>query len=426
MAIRGVLDALYGQVTFDDGLAALVSTPIVQRLRHVRLSNIDSLNMPGISNLSRFEHALGVAHLAANLGVSKKLAKFEHDAICAAALLHDWAITAFGHLVEEAYQFAGSKFDHEKQLRKILAGEAEEEIGSVNRQILHGRETKLSDWAKKVVGKSDADAFLEKIIDYASGDGLYGKIISSDIDIDNVDNIYRIAHHAGLPCDKGVPLRLAQGIVDVDRANGEPIFQKNVERDIVSWVSTRTNVYSHLMPAEYDFAGKLMMLSAAVAAVKSGQFRATDWSKTDYQFISDLLGSEVKLVSETVQRWLTGELWDISPLYWFEGKRPDFPTFLAFSGELEAQLGQPFFSYGIKDKRNRLLSVRFDDGSQKAFGEPSTKWLFGVGSPQRLRFGQKEYQQIITMAEDRFSSMFVGRHRLADIEEGDEDQLCLL
>ena len=33
---------------FHDDIAALASKPIVQRLRHVRLSNIDSIDLPGI------------------------------------------------------------------------------------------------------------------------------------------------------------------------------------------------------------------------------------------------------------------------------------------------------------------------------------------------------------------------------------------
>ena len=62
-------DALYGRMSFPPEIAALILTPVVQRLRHVRLSNIDSLDMPAIANLSRFEHVLGTAHLASRVGV---------------------------------------------------------------------------------------------------------------------------------------------------------------------------------------------------------------------------------------------------------------------------------------------------------------------------------------------------------------------
>ena len=59
-----VLDPLYGDVRFSEAISELLRTPIVQRLRHVRLSNIDSTAMPGIAGITRYEHSLGVAFLA--------------------------------------------------------------------------------------------------------------------------------------------------------------------------------------------------------------------------------------------------------------------------------------------------------------------------------------------------------------------------
>ena len=96
------LDPIYGSIQISESLSTLVQKPVVQRLRHIRLSNIDSVDIPSIANLSRFEHVLGVAHLAGVLGVRSKLAQEELLVLDASALLHDWAITSFGHLVEEA------------------------------------------------------------------------------------------------------------------------------------------------------------------------------------------------------------------------------------------------------------------------------------------------------------------------------------
>lgn len=418
---RNILDGLYGEVAFEEHVAELIATPIVQRLRHVRLSNIDSLNMPGIANLSRFEHALGVGFLASEMGVIKSLPKTDRLIILAAALLHDWAITAFGHLVEEAYQFADLPFNHEEQLRRLFVGEAQEELGGLSPQILHGREARLVEWAKKAVGPSSLKELLEGVVSCISGKGQYGRIISADIDIDNIDNIYRVAYHAGIPCDKAVPHRLAKGLVDLDKTSGTPVYRKDCRDDIASWVAARSDVYSHLMPARFDFAGKVMMLSAAVAAVEAQELRITDWNKTDYEFINKMLSSDSKDIKQTVERWLTGELWDVSPLYWFQGDRPKFPKLLSFSRELEKKFGHKFFSYGIKDKRNRLINVLFDDGATETFGQPSSQWFFGVGSQFRMQFTQKECEAITGMAEQFFGCACVGKH-----VSRDQDQLCLL
>ena len=136
-------DSIYGQISVDDDISLLIKLPVLQRLRHVRLSNIDSLNMPGIANLSRYEHAIGVGHLATQLGMNYRLSREDRLALSASALLHDWAITSFGHLVEEAFQYVGTGFDHEHRLYEIIAGEGLEEIGGINRQIIHGRQANV-------------------------------------------------------------------------------------------------------------------------------------------------------------------------------------------------------------------------------------------------------------------------------------------
>ncbi len=97
-------DTLYGRVVLDDDMMKLSATPVIQRLRHVRLSNINSIDMPGIANLSRYEHVLGVCYLAGQVGFLGTLNRHDRTVLAASALLHDWAITSFGHLVEEAFQ----------------------------------------------------------------------------------------------------------------------------------------------------------------------------------------------------------------------------------------------------------------------------------------------------------------------------------
>ena len=59
--------------------------------------------MPGIAGLTRFEHVLGVAHLARVTAYGQRISQQERTCLVAAALLHDWAISAFGHLVEEGF-----------------------------------------------------------------------------------------------------------------------------------------------------------------------------------------------------------------------------------------------------------------------------------------------------------------------------------
>jgi HD superfamily phosphohydrolase len=401
--MSGFQDALYGSVGFDDPIAELAGIPLVQRLRYVRLSNIDSIDLPGISNVSRYEHSLGVARLADLLGLQAKLSEFEKVMLTASAMLHDLAITASGHLVEEAFQYVGSDFNHEQRLAEIMSDAAPEEIGGVQRQVHEGREAGLEPWAKRVAA-SKADQLLKEITDHVSGRGTFGALISNGIDLDNIDNVFRLAFHMGLHTERSTPVQLAKAIVDFDRRTGEAIFLNSAVGDLATWRAVRHALYTRLMTAPHDFAGKLMILHATVQAFHAGKIDVVDWHLTDYRFLNKLLSSGVKEVHDAVQRWLVGELWDTTPLQWMEGKRPEYVEVLAFSRALSNDLGRTYFAYAIKDKRDRSLRIRFEDGSTETFGEDSALWLLGVGSPLRRAIRPEESKAIFEYAESYFGT----------------------
>ena len=89
-----IWDALYGKIEFSPLVYKCMLSPEVQRLREVRLCNINSLCITGSSNTNRFEHSVGTAYLAAlninsNLQKHLKLSKKEKEIFIIAALLHD-------------------------------------------------------------------------------------------------------------------------------------------------------------------------------------------------------------------------------------------------------------------------------------------------------------------------------------------------
>ena len=405
---KSFLDPLYGPVEFDESLADLVGRPVLQRLRHIRLSNINSMDIPSVANISRFEHVIGVAHLAAEVGFRGHLSKFDDLVLRGSALLHDWAITSFGHLVEEALQYVGTGFDHEERFREIVLGKSHDEIMGIDLQILEGRQTGIRQWSQKMMG-SDSDDLVRGIMDHIRGEGRMGRVIAGDIDLDNIDNLFRMAFHMGFPVDRATPRRLARAMIGITGEPGEPVFQVTAEADIDSWRQVRRAVYQNLMLAERDFVGKLMILYASVQAYEAGELKSSDWHLVDHDFIVRLLTSETKDVRETAQRWVTGELWDCTPLRWMNGDRPRYPELLKFSKELGEVLGRSCFSYGIKDKRDRRLITVFDDGSRREYGQNPQQWLLGIGSPKRMPFRLKEIERIFDLAHNFFNADVIGQ-----------------
>jgi HD superfamily phosphohydrolase len=411
---------LYGSISFEEAITELIQTPVVQRLRHVRLSNIDSVDMPGIANISRFEHVLGVAHLASRMRFKSPLSQFDSLVLIASALLHDWAITSYGHLVEEALQYVGTGFEHELKLYELIRDEDREVIGGLDFQILSGRETNLKPWSKIYAGNK-SDELLEQITKHISGQGRMGRVISGDIDIDNIDNVFRMAFHMGIPIDKGVPLRLSQAIIGVDPSG--PIFSVAAKTDIENWRLTRQTVYQHLMLAQRDFIGKVMMLYASVVAFRNNEITKEDWSLVDHTLLATFIKSPTKEVRDTVQRWVSGDLWVCTPLLWMKGNRPDYTKLLEYSDVLTDSLKRQCFAYGIKDKRNRQLTISFDNGTKEEFGEDSRQWLFGVGSSKRAEFTISETDKILALAQSFFGTEVIAPAIIDNRE--DNDQACL-
>jgi HD superfamily phosphohydrolase len=425
---RPIHDALYGPVELTAELHALLRTPTLQRLRHVRLSNIDSVDMPSIANLSRLEHVIGVAHLSGQVGFRSKMSAYERLAFSAAALLHDWAISSYGHLVEEALQYVGTRFDHEERLTEIMTRADVEEVGGVDMQILVGRQSGLRSWAQRTVGER-SDELLRSVMETIRGKGRWGRIIAGDIDLDNIDNVFRMAYHLGLEVDREIPLRLARSIVGVMQDESGPVFMASAEPDIQAWRDCRREVYGFLMLAEGDFVGKVMLLSCAVGAYEAGELTQTDWSLVDHQLIARLLDSKIREVKDAAERWIAGEPWDCTPLYWMEHDRPDYPSLRKFSQDVSVELGRPCFAYAIKDKRERRLTINFDDGSQRIYGDDAKRWLFGIGSSKKEPFSRVQVDQALKLAERQFSTNRISLAATVSSKKDkrtEEGQACLL
>jgi hypothetical protein len=212
----------------------------------------------------------------------------------------------------------------------------------------------------------------------------------------------------GLPIDREAPVRLAKAMTDFQGPSGIPIFRRVAERDIELWRSTRHGVYEHLMLARQDFAGKAMLLYATIRAFEEGEISKVDWSLTDYDFIHRLLSSAVSETKDAAERWTVGEPWDFTPLQWMSGERPNYSRMLHFTRELSNRVDRICFAYGIKDKRERQLTIHFDDGTIRTFGNNASQWLLGVGSPERRPFTSEETREVLEFARSYFDVEIVG------------------
>lgn len=184
-----IKDSVHDHIEVEGVAAALLDTPAVQRLRHVKQLGTVQLVYPS-ANHTRFEHSLGVYHLASraldHLGVDGKRA----DRVEAAAMLHDVGHGPFSHNIEElTHRHTGKYHDDVDGLL------AEGAVGEVLRE-------------------HDLDP--GRVAGLVAGEGKFGQLVSGELDVDRMDYLVRDAHHTGVPYGTIDTGRLVRELTFVD------------------------------------------------------------------------------------------------------------------------------------------------------------------------------------------------------------------
>jgi hypothetical protein len=188
---RVIRDPLWNTILLDPVAVAVVDTAAFQRLRYIRQLGLAHLVYPGATH-TRFDHALGVYHLAGTAlgylrsrgGVPDEVWE-EVTLIPYAALLHDIGHYAYSHALEELgdeqvptdHELASAHFFRDDELRVAL-----EPLGP------------------------DAPRRIQRLITGESRVPLRG-LVSGSLDLDKMEYLRRDARFCGVP----------YGEVDVDR-----------------------------------------------------------------------------------------------------------------------------------------------------------------------------------------------------------------
>lgn len=285
-----IWDALYGKIVFSPLVYKCMLSPEVQRLREVRLCNINSLCITGSSNINRFEHSVGTAYLAAlnaEAIVQRhfELGEKEKEIFIIAALLHDVANGPFGHSYE--YIMAKKGFVPEQGLGDVFTDVVSVGIGAHKNSspfetIFFGKLRALT----SILNPAQKEE-ISKII---AGYHPLSKLISNSIDLDNIDNVFRMAYHMGLSFRKEAPRKLAESMFI---ENGCVVFLEEAKTYLEEWYSVRRKVYKFLLLNPQEFAGKYMLTEAMdilFECISQGKTEGQDikWNYTDYQLMEEL------------------------------------------------------------------------------------------------------------------------------------------
>jgi uncharacterized protein len=267
-------DAIWGDIELGPRELAVIDSAPFQRLRRIRQLGFTDLVFPGARH-TRFEHSLGVYHLA-GLALDRialtpgapPVGDLDRRTFRCAALLHDVGHYPFSHAIEELEVEQIER--HERIADTIIRGSLSDLIASAwdvdpvrVAQLVAGP-------GPQDAPASETDVFLRTLLD-------------SSMDVDKLDYLVRDARGANVP----------YGLVDVQRLigalcvwrddDGRPVLAVG-EKGLSSLVSL---VFAkHLMFATVYWhhacrSAVAMLLRAVQEALRSDAMRPSDLEQLD-------------------------------------------------------------------------------------------------------------------------------------------------
>jgi hypothetical protein len=253
---------------------SILDSPQLQRLRRVSQLGFCSLVYP-CANHTRFEHSLGVYYLASRL--SKRLDDISEDELVdfrLACLIHDVGHPPFSHTFEDIlFRYDGL---HHTDILKIF-----------------GR-CEMADIL------SEHGISLRVIENMVHGNGMFGPLLSSEIDLDRMDYLRRDAYYTGV----------GYGLVDVEHLlheialkNGRAVIGKGGlhagESLLISRFLMYPTVYAHHVPR---IAG--CMLSHALSEMLEEKELKPNEARMmcDWELLESMRGK--KIVEDVLRRRL--------------------------------------------------------------------------------------------------------------------------
>ncbi|WP_408958090.1 HD domain-containing protein [Natrinema sp. 74] len=217
--MKTIKDSVHDHIQVDGVARDLLDAPELQRLRSISQLGTVSLVYPS-ANHTRFEHSLGVYHLACEALEHLAVEGQRAERVRAAAILHDVGHGPFSHNLESlTYRRTGRYHD---DVHGLLANGA---VGDVLR---------------------DHDLEPDRVADLVAGEGRFGQLVSGELDVDRMDYLVRDAHHTGVPYGTIDHGRLVRELTFVD---GELVLDEGnvqtAESLLVARALMNPTVYSH-------------------------------------------------------------------------------------------------------------------------------------------------------------------------------------
>ena len=257
-----IIDPIHDFIRVNNHELQIIDNPIFQRLRRIRQLSGAHLTYPAAQH-TRFEHSLGVMHIASQAGLAlheKGLLKKSDIAVLRlAGLLHDIGHGPFSHLFEEIIQ--QKKISHE-------------------------------DFGKEIILKSDIGDSLSKngfdkktITKIAFGDSKFqylNEIVSGALSADMMDYLLRDGYFTGAEHAKIDHKRLTQSL---DLHKKKLALEKSALYSFESMMHSRYQMFKAVYFHKTVRAAEVMLLEAL--RLSNDEFGFTKFNIDEYVKLTD-------------------------------------------------------------------------------------------------------------------------------------------
>lgn len=194
---RDIRDPIHGFIRIEGRECDIVDSPVFQRLRHVRQLAMAYLVYPSATH-SRFEHTLGVMHVAGRMCERLKIDSPYTQTIKFAALLHDVGHGPFSHPSEEV-------------LAAVAPADVKEKAGGLDKihELITRRIILTNPQLRKLVADKEREQIVS-LLDHGLDQPLFKSIISGALDADKQDYLLRDSYACGV----------RYGVFDLERLHG--------------------------------------------------------------------------------------------------------------------------------------------------------------------------------------------------------------
>ncbi len=294
-------------IQFDANFQSLATSDLAVRARGITMGTVPNQFRMNGALPSRFHHNAG-SYLLTSTYVranNQELFKTEMGNLYkAAAMMHDWGNSPFAHLSE--------------RLMKVDIG--------------YNGETFLQVLLDSSIGRSAKAALLkmgvdpETLVKMVSGNlKPYSNLIHGDMDVDNLDNVYRYDMCAHATNSKsGCPSLIALNFFwdedsqcwGLQKQDLQATYKKNLNielgptkdwlpESLLDWKKTRRKVYRDISSGSHIIVGT-MLFSALWQAHKKGCIKTEDYLGTDNSMI-ELLSKASPVMMDKIIRmnWFT-------------------------------------------------------------------------------------------------------------------------